>query len=209
MGIKEFKEKLGSIDFATGAKKVVLGVAIVGALSLPLSQTAHAAVPASNILGDAQVGYETRVSIKQDDALDIHSAFCAYDYYGNPVVDTEEISRAIELSDILSNYYSDELYFTNTNKKEVLGLDIDGLYEAYQYAESRNREDRFCSVNMSSKPAIDAYVTFSCGTVANGIKEELSNHICRRLVDEGYKVTATPRLTINNNRLYAVVAFPP
>ena len=207
MGIKEFKEKLSNINFATGAKKVALGVAIVGALSLPLSQTAHAAVPASNILGDAQVGYESRIAIKQDDAEDIHNAFCAYDYYGNPVVDTEEISRAIELSDALSNYFSDELYYTNTNKSEVLGLDIDDLYGDYQYAESRNREERFCSNNMNSKPAIDAYITFSCGTVANGIKGELSNTICRILTDEGYQITATPRLTINNNKLYAVVGL--
>lgn len=207
MGIKEFKEKLSSIDFATGAKKVVLGVALAGALSLPLAQTAHAAVPASNILGDAQVGYETRIEIKQDDAMDIHREFCAYDYYGNPVVDATEISRAIELSDALNGYYYDELYFTNTNKAEVLGLDIDDLYGDYQYAVSRNREERFCANNMASKPAIDAYITFSCGTIANGIKEELSNTICRVLVDEGYEITSTPRLTISNNRLYAVVGL--
>ena len=207
MGIKEFKEKLSNIDFATGAKKVVMGVAIVGALSLPLAQTAHAAVPASNIIGDAQLGYETRVEIKQDDAMDIHRQFCAYDYYGNPVVNTEKITRAIELSDALNGYYYDELYFTNTNKNEVLNLNINELYNNYQYAVSRNREERFCANNMNSKPAIDAYITFSCGTVANGIKEELSNTICRVLIDEGYEITASPRLTINNNRLYAVVGL--
>lgn len=207
MGIKEFKEKLSNIDFATGAKKVVLGVAIVGALSLPLAQTAHAAVPASNILGDAQVGYNTRVEIKEDDAKDIHAAFCQYDKYGNAIVDVEEIRQAIELSDVLNSYYFDELYFTNTNKSEVLGLDIKDLHEDYEYAESRGREERFCANNMGSKPAIDAYITFSCGTVANGIKQELSATICRVLVDEGYEITASPRLTINNGKLYAVVGL--
>ncbi len=205
MGINNFKEKIGNIDFLTGAKKVALGVALVGALSLPLAQQAHAAVPASNILGDAQVGYETRIEIKQDDAQDIHAAFCSYDRYGNAIVDVDSIREAIELSNALNGYYYDELYFTNTNKKEVLGLDIEELHNDYEYAELRGREDKFCANNMSSKPAIDAYITFSCGTVANGIKEQLSIVICARLTDEGYEITSTPRLTINNNRLYAVV----
>ncbi len=207
MAIKELKEKLSNIDFATGAKKVALGIALTSVIGISLTATAHAAIPASNILGDAQVGYATRVEIKEDDAKDIHAEFCAYDYYGNPVVNIEEIRQAIELSDALNGYYYDELYFTNTNKSEVLNLDIDELYRDYQYAQLRNREERFCSNNMGSKPALDAYITFSCGSVANGIKEQLSNALCRVLIDEGYKITSTPRLTINNNKLYAVIGL--
>lgn len=207
MAIKDFKEKLGNIDYATGAKRALATLAITTVMGLSLTNTAHAAVPASNILGDAQVGYQTRIEIKQDDAQDIHEHFCSYDYYGNPIVDTEAIREAIELSDALNGYYYDELYFTNTNKEEVLGLDISDLHDDYTYAEYRGREERFCRDNMGSKPAIDAYITFSCGTVANGIKEELSQLVCRILVDEGYQITSTPRLTINNNKLYAVVGL--
>ena len=207
MGIKEFKEKLSQKDFQTGAKKAVAGLIITTVIGISMTNVAHAAVPASNILGDAQVGYQTRVEIKKDDAFDIHAKFCAYDYYGNPVINTKEIKKAIELSNVLNGYYFDELYFTNTNKDEVLNLDINVLYERYEKAQYKGKETSYCANNMTYKPAIDAYITFSCGTVANSIKEELSASLCRVLVDEGYEITSTPRLTINNNRLYAVIGL--
>ncbi len=206
MTISEFKEKLSGLNIATGAKKVALAVAITSALTLATAPAVYAAVPASNIVGDVQVT-EDRAPIKEQDAKDIHGEFCQYDKNGNAIVDVEEIRKAIELSDALNGYYFDELYFTNTNKKEVLGLDIDSLYNDYLYALSRNRQENFCFNNMNSKPAIDAYITFSCGTVANGIKSELSERICAVLTDEGYEITAAPRLTVSNNKLYAVVGI--
>ena len=128
MTISEFKEKLSGLNIATGAKKVALTVATAPAV--------YAAVPASNIVGDIQVT-EDRAPIKEQEE-DIHSEFCQYDKNGIAIVDVEEIRRAIELSDALNGFYFDELYFTNTNKQEVLGLDIDSLYINYLYALSRD-----------------------------------------------------------------------
>ena len=57
MTIKELKEKLSNIDFATGTKKVALGIALTSVIGVSLTATAHAAIPASNILGDAYITF--------------------------------------------------------------------------------------------------------------------------------------------------------
>lgn len=256
MGIKEFKEKLSNIDFKTGATKVVAGICIASALCLPLSQTVHAAVPASNIVAEQT----NRSWAKSQDASAINNKFIANDRYGNAIVDTDEIKKAIELSNVLNSYYFDEYYYTNTNRKEVINLNIDAIYNNYVYASSQpqyqqpcgypqyqpqcgypapqygqptqwgqpapeygcvtpqygypqyqpqgyyvNPVENFCRENMGNKPAIDAYITFSCGTVANGIKDRIADEVTRSINDEGYRVTKAPVITVHNYKLYAVV----
>lgn len=206
MTIKEFKEKIAQMDYKTGAKRVGLATAIVVSLMIGGTTLAHAAVPAQNIIGDQQVT-EDRTRIKTDDAQDIYRAFYGFNKHGNQTITMDEIRKAIELSDILNGYYFDAVEYTNTTKEEVLNLDIDKIYEEYIIAKY-NRVDRtaeFCAEHLEDKPAIDAYITFACGTVANNIEKALADKINTVIANEGFETTTSPKTIVNNGNLYVIV----
>ena len=206
MTIKEFKEKIAQMDYKTGAKKVGLATAIVVSLMIGGTTFAHAAVPAQNIIGDAQLT-EDRSRIKIDDAQDIERAFYGFNKYGNQTITMDEIRKAIELSDVLNGYYFDAVEYTNTTKEEVLSLDVDKMYEEYIIARYNNvdRTAEFCANHLEDKPAIDAYITFACGTVANNIEKALATKINTIIANEGFRTTTDPKTIVNNGSLYVIV----
>lgn len=206
MTIKEFKEKLTQTDYKTGARKVAVGITLVVSLMVAGTTMAHAAVPAENIIGDAQLN-EDRTRIKVDDSQDILLEFYGYNKYGRPTVSMTDIRKAIELSDVLNGYYFDAVEYTNTTKEEVLSLDIEKIYEEYLIAKY-GKEDKtaeFCSAHLEDKPAIDAYITFACGTVANNIQNTLAEKLNTIIAEEGQEMTLAPRTIVNNGSLYVIV----
>lgn len=206
MTINEFKEKLSKVDYNTGAKKVLLGSALVVALMVAGTQIAHAAVPAQNIIGDAQL-QEDRTRIKNDDAQDIFRKFYGFNKYGNQTITMTEIRQAIELSDVLNGYYFDAVEYTNTTKEEVLNLDISSIFNEYIIAISQggNKLDQFCANHLEDKPAIDAYITFACGTVANNIEKSVATKVNNQIATEGQTMTLAPRTIVKNNQLFVLV----
>lgn len=206
MTLNEFKEKLASSLSSTGAKKVAATLAITMALSVVAAPAVYASVPAGNIVGDAQVT-EDRTEIKIDDAQDIHKGFYGFDRYGNQTITMADIKKAIELSDILNGYYFDAVNYTNTTKEEVLELDVDKMYEKYIIARygKKDRTAEFCAKNLENKPAIDAYITFSCGTVSNNIKQVVGQKVNEVISSEGFRMTQSPRVIITNTSLYVAV----
>lgn len=206
MTIKDFKEKIAQTDYKTGAKRVGVAATLVVALMLGGATVAHAAVPAQNVIGDAQVT-EDRSMIKMTDAQDIQRAFYGFNEYGNQTITMDEIRKAIELSNVLNGYYFDSVEYTNTTKAEVLNLNIDKMYEEYIIARY-NEVDRtadFCASHLEDKPAVDAYITFACSTVANNIEKALATKINAVIANEGFAMTSSPRTIINNGHLYVSV----
>lgn len=206
MTLNEFKEKLSSGSYSTGAKKVVATIAIAATLMVATTPLVHAAVPAENIVGDAQIT-EDRTEIKIDDAQDIHKEFYGFDKYGNQTITMADIKKAIELSNILNGYYFDAVEYTNTTKNEVLDLDVDKMYEQYLIAKygKKDRTSEFCAKNLENKPAVDAFITFSCGTVSNNIKQVVGQKVNEVIANEGFKMTQSPRVIITNTSLYVAV----
>lgn len=205
MTIKEFKEKLTQIDYKTGARKAVAIVTIVAAFTV-VPTLASAAVPAENIIGDAQVT-EDRTPIKLQDAKEIKKEFYGFNKHGVQTITMDEVRKAIELSDILNGYFFDPVQYTNTTKEEVLNLDVDKLYEEYIIARYNevDRTAEFCANHLEDKPAIDAYVTFVCGTVANNIQASVADSVNAVITTEGFKMTANPKVIIENNSLYVIL----
>ncbi len=206
MTLKGLKEKTANNGFITGAKKVLLTTSIVSALVLASTPVAHAAVEANNILGDAQVAQD-RTAIKLTDARDISLEFYGFDKYGNQTITMDEIRKAIELSDILNGYFFDAVAYTNTTKQEVLDLDVDKLYEEYIIARY-NKVDKtaqFCEEHLEDKPAIDAYITFACKTVANNIKNEIASILQSDYKANRYYITQDAKTLVANNSLYVVI----
>lgn len=207
MTIKDFKEKLSKKNVVTGAKKVAATTTLVVALVASISTTAYAEVPSVNIIGDLQYT-EDRTEVKRDDYRDIQRNFYGYDRYGNPTITTDEVRKSIELSNLLNGFYFDPVEYTNTRKSEVLNLNIDKLYENYLIAFSTNNDQDkyyYCLNNLTNKPAIDANITFSCGTIANYIKTSLGNRINSVIASEGYKITADPQVVISDTSIYVLV----
>lgn len=205
MTIKEFKEKLTQIDYKTGARKATAIVTIVAALAVAPTM-AYASVPAENIIGDAQVT-EDRSAIKIQDAKDIRKEFYGFNKHGVQTITMDDVRKAIELSDILNGYYFDPVAYTNTTKDEVLDLDVDKLYEEYIIARYNevDRTDEFCANHLEDKPAIDAYVTFVCGTVSNNIQASVADSVNAVITTEGFEMTANPKVIIENNTLYVIL----
>ena len=206
MTFNAFKSKISDIDFKTGAKKVLATVVLTTVMLSQTISVAHAAVPAENIIGDLQVS-EDRTSIKRQDAQDIFSYFYGFDAYGNQTISIEEIEKAIELSDVLNDYFFDSVIYTNTTKNEVLSLDIDAMYEDYTEAtqDYRYNDVEFCEANLENKPAIDAYITFACGTISNNLKSIIANKVNSVIATEGFKMTSNPKVLTMNNKLYVVL----
>lgn len=206
MTIKEFKDKIAETDYKTGARKVAVGITLVVSLMVSGTTIVHAAVPAENIIGDTEVT-EDRTKIKANDAQDIILRFYGYTKYNRPIVSMTDIRKAIELSDILNNYFFDTVEYTNTTKEEVLNLDIEKIYQEYLIAKY-GKEDKsleFCRTHLEDKPAIDAYITFACGTVSKNIENTLAGKINTLIASEGHDMTSAPRTIINNGDLYVVV----
>lgn len=205
MTLKDFKSKLAEIDFKTGAKKVAATATIV-AVMLSSVPVAHAAVNASNIIGDAQVT-EDRTNIKRDDAQDIYKHFYGFDKNGVQTITMDDVSKAIELSNMLNDYYFDLVEYTNTTKEEVIDLDVDLLYEQYLIDTQGERfsNEGFCKNHLEYKPAIDAFITFSCGTVSNNLKASVADSINAVITTEGFKMTQKPKVLVRNNTLYVIL----
>lgn len=202
------RKKFLESDFATGAKKVAATTTLVAMMVASLSTTVYAEVPAAHIVGDLQYT-EDRTEVKQDDYRDIESYFYGFDKYGNQTITMDEIRKAIELSNLLNAFHFDPVEYTNTKKSEVLNLDIDKLYENYLIAFSTdNDQDKYyyCLNNMSQKPAIDAFITFSCGTVVNNIEKSLATRINNIVLSEGYEITSEPKVVITAEGIYVLVA---
>lgn len=208
MGIKEYFKSASKKNILTGAAKVASTTTLIAALLVAAPSTAYASVPAENIIGDAQYSYD-RSGIKAQDAQDIMNYFGGTDRYGNPNVTNDEIRKAIELSDILNTYYFSPLYYTNTTKNEVIGLDIDDIYSDYQNASNRGGKsyERFCNESLESKPAIDAYTLFACGTVSQNIKNQIAARIFSIVSSEYGNVTAYPTVYVNADEVYVLIGI--
>ena len=105
MGIKELKEKASKSTLLTGAAKIATTTTLIAALIVGAPTVAHADVPASNIVGDAET-WEDRSDIKVQDGVDIRDYFEGYNRYGESYVTEDEVRKAIELSDALNAYSS-------------------------------------------------------------------------------------------------------
>ncbi|MGN1372117.1 MAG: hypothetical protein ACI4XM_07590 [Candidatus Coprovivens sp.] len=206
MTISELKEKITQIDYKTGAQKVARSATLVVALMLAGTSVAYASVPAQNIIGDAQISTD-RTQIKMTDAQDIRRAFYGFNKYGNQTITMDEIRKAIELSDTLNSYYFDVLDYTNTTKNEVLSLDVDKMYDEYLIAKygQVDKTTQFCQKHLEDKPALDAYITFACGTVANNLEKSIATKMNSVIESEGRKTTSSPKTIINNGNLYVIV----
>ncbi len=203
MGIKELKEKASKSTLLTGAAKIATTTTLIAALIVGAPTVAHADVPASNIVGDAET-WEDRSDIKVQDGVDIRDYFEGYNRYGESYVTEDEVRKAIELSNALNAYYLDPLYYTNTTKDEVLSLDIDSLYANYTNAVNNNYSNSFCNNNLTNKPAIDAYTLFACGTLSRNLKTSLASNIYSIISSEyGYNVSY-PTIIVNSNEVYAI-----
>lgn len=206
MTLKAFKDKLAQTDYKTGAKKVVATFVIAAAVMSSSTSVVYAAVPAENILGDAQI-IEDRTDIKTSDAKAIQKEFDGFDKHGNQTITMSEIRQVIELSNVLNCYYFDVVNYTNTTKNEVLNLDVAGLYTEYENAKygKKDRTALFCARNLEEKPAIDAYITFSCGTVSENIKRTVATKVNEIISHEGFDITQNPRAVITSSNLYVIV----
>lgn len=206
MTTKKFKEKKAQTDYKTGARKVAVGITLVVSLMISGTTIVHAAVPVENIIGDSQLT-EDRTKIKAKDVQDVVLKFYGYNKNGRSIVSMTDIRKAIELSDILNDYFFDTVEYTNTTKEEVLNLDIEKIYQEYIIAKygKEDKSNDFCRAHLEDKPAIDAYITFACGTVAKNIENTLANKINTIMVSEGHNMTSSPRTIIDNENLYVVV----
>ncbi len=203
MGIKELKEKASAKTFLTGAAKVATTTTLIAALLVGAPTVAHADVPASDIIADAET-WENRSEIKAQDGTDVRNYFEGYNRYGESYVTEEEIRKAIELSNALNAYYLSPLYYTNTTKNEVLSLDIDGIYNYYQDRVNHNRSSEFLDNNLENKPAIDAYTLFACGTLSRNLKNELASNVYSIISSEYGSAVTYPTIIVNSNEAYAI-----
>lgn len=207
MILKDFNEKTSKRTCTTGAKKVLATIVLTALLIPPTTQVAHAAVSVDRIIGEEQY-IEDRTKIKIKESHEIVKHFYGYDKYGNPTITTDEIKKAIELSDELNSYYFDLIEYTNTRLTEVKELDINRIYNDYQFAISSNKTSKitqFYKNNLNNKPAIDAFITFSCGTVSQSIKTNIAKRVCEVLKNELGAITSTPKVIIHENHLLVVV----
>lgn len=201
-----FKSLLTTDNIKSGAKKAIITTSIIGMLLSATTSVVYASVPAENILGEEQVQEDqTRVKIK--DYLDIYKKFYGFDKTGINTLNISDISKAIELSNVLNNYFFDPVIYTNTTKNEVLNLDIAKMYKDYKAAteDYEFNDVEFCEENLTNKPAIDAYITFSCGAMSNFLKAKISNVVFDIKQSEGYKMTYSSKGIINNNDFYVLL----
>lgn len=195
-----------ALNLRTGAKIAATVTTLVAAFMLTPT-VANAEVPSDCIIGDLETT-EDRTRTKIADSKEIIYLFDGFDRYGNQTITMDEIEKAIELSDILSNFFNDPVEYTNTKPSEVTNLDINSIYNYYlEVRDSSNPEDMyyFCINNLPNKPAIDAYITFSYGTVSNNIKKNLATQVEQIFTDLGYKITAESEVVCKKDEMYILV----
>lgn len=200
--------KISKERLLTGAKKAgkcISALALATTLAFAIPTTAAAQVDVQNIIGEEQVSVD-RSEIKRNEAMTMHQYFTGYDYYGDPHVYPEQIRQAIELSNALNAYNNyDANAYSNTRLGEVLGLDITGMYNEYVY-DSQFGGQRFGANNIGNKPAVDAYLNFSCGTISNNMKANLAQAVYTSLLNQGVNVTEYPSVRFINGKLFAMTA---
>ena len=190
------KNKIGKL-IATGALITTMAVSLI-----PSEALAH--VNPEDILGDAQyteIYGESRDSFKECDVLALKNYFRGYDEYGCETITAQDIYKACYISDSLASYDDPMYQYTNCTPSEVIGLDINGIYNDYYYSESSD----FIARNLTNKPAVDAYLNFAGLAVSNRIKEDLANMIYSCIVDDGRVITKYPSIKVRNGHIYAVV----
>ena len=198
--------KISKEALLTGAKKAtkyISAVALATSIALAIPTTASAYVAPQNIIGEEQT-YEDRTDIKMQEARDINTYFTGYDYYGNRYVTLDQITEAIELSDMLNAYNNYEVNdYSNTRRSEVVGLDVDSMYIDY-LADGRNGYRNFCARNIGNKPAVDAFLNCACGTVSASIKSDLEDAVYQALANEGLQLSRYPKIRMYKGKMYAV-----
>lgn len=198
MTITELKKKLSEKNIKTGAKKAtaILSLAAVLATNPTIVK---ASVPAENIIGDAEYDQD-RTEIKENDYKEINNYFKS-----SKNVSLEDVEKAIELSDAYNSYFFDLVDFTNTTKEEVLSLDIDSLYDEYTDSILNDETEEYCQDNLTIKPAVDAYITFSCGSVSRQIKLNVASKVQNILSDiYGSEAISLKSITINEENAYVI-----
>lgn len=199
-------KKLSMEELKTGAKKVAATTSLVLVLAGALIPTAHAEVLADNIIGDIQITKD-RSKIKSAEMISITNKFYGFDKKGHPFVVTDDVRKAIELSDLLNGFFYDSVLFTNTKASEIVNLNVNKLYASYEAAKESNVEQNvldFCASNLVNKPAIDAFVTFGAGNVAADLKACIANKLCDSIVAKGNTVTFGPIIIANEKEFYAL-----
>ena len=189
----------------TGAKKatkVISLVALTASLALANPTAAMAYVEPQNIIGEEQT-VEDRTDIKRNDAEEINEFFTGTDYNGVRFVTREEVAKAIAISDQLNYYNNYEVnQYSNTCKSEIFCLDINSMFDEY-LADNQYGFQVFSGRNIDKKPAIDAFLNFSCGSVSRDLKTDIENAITNALFDAGLEVTSAPRIRIKGDKVYA------
>lgn len=204
MTIYELKKMLNEKDFKVGAKKAMATISLATILATAPTNV-KASVPAENIIGDLQYD-EDRTEVKQNDYQEIRSYFTGYNSNGEFNASLQNITKAIELSNAYNNYFFDLVDYTNTTKDEVLNLDIEKLYDEYYESIIDGTEESYCRSNLNIKPAVDAYITFACGTVSNSIKLNIASKIGNIIKDYGYDVRIN-KITISENEAKVIATI--
>lgn len=198
--------ELSKEQLKTGAKKALVATSLVLALVSSLTPVAYAEVNADNIIGDTET-VEDRSVAKSNDMISIINRFKGIDLYGNPLVTVEDVKKAIELSNALNSFYYDQVAFTNTKPSEVTSLNVRRLYQTYNQSRNSgnpNAMANFCINNLTNKPAIDAFITFGAGNVADSLKACVATRLYSELTANGATVNFGPAIVINENEFYAL-----
>lgn len=202
------KSNFTAQSFKTGAKKALAVTTLTLLCATVAAPTiAYADVPADCIIGDLQTE-EDRTKIKTEETQQIIKKFYGFDKNGYQTITMDEIEKAIRLSNALNGYFFDTIKFTNARSSEVIDLNINDIYDYYVEAyEAGTKQDMeyFYKNTLPYKPAIDAYITFACGTVSNNIKKTMASRLTEVISSEGHKVTATPVIVANSQELYALI----
>ena len=179
----------------TGAKVAQKGAAFLLAFALGLNagpMIAQASVHPTNV---AVVEDENRIKGQREkDVKEVRKFVAGFD------MDT--ITKAMELSDYL-NVFDPEMYtYTNTTPREILNLDVNAMYSRYQES-LENPDNTFISDGLYKKPALDAAIQFSTGTVSTKIKERIKEVFYHALAAD--EVTSFPELYINGDEMLVIV----
>lgn len=193
----------------TGAKKAgkcLSILALTTSLALGMATTAAAEVRPENVIGDEFIQMD-RSGYKREDAIAIEQYFKGTDQYGYPNLYPYQIRQAIEMSNALNAYNGYDNYnHSNTTRREVLGLDIDNMY-AHYLADLGNGAQNFCAANIENKSALDAYLNFSCGTIADSIRDVVADSVYVSLYNQGIQLATRPKIRVINDTLYAFAEF--
>ena len=181
----------------TGAKVAQKGAAFLVAFALGLNagpMIAQASVHPTNVV---VVEDESKIKGQREGDVKAVREFVAG-------FDMTTIARAMELSDYL-NVFDPEMYtYTNATPREILNLDINGMYSSYQNAQSNpDLTSGFIAAGLEEKPALDAAIQFSTGTVSRTIKNRIANLFTT--VASKDELTGEPQLFVNGDEILVAV----